>query len=217
MDFATARRNMVESQLRTTRVTDRRVLDAFGRIPREVFVPKARRSLAYVDEDLSLDNGRWLMEPVPLGRMIQEAAVGPGDNVLVVGAATGYAAAVLGDLANAVFALESDATLAKQAADTTTELALDNVVVVEGPLSAGWPKEGPYDVILIDGSVEEVPQTLLDQLGDHGRLIAVVVGDDGVGRATLYGKRAGVVSHRVLFDANIQPLPGFERPKSFVF
>lgn len=217
MDFALARRNMVESQLRTNKVTAPGVLDALRSIPRERFLPTSRRAQAYVDEHVEIAKDRWMMPPMPMARLIHEAWPQEKDNALVVGAGMGYSAAVLGRLCRSVFALESDAGLVKEMGEALTELALDNVVAVEGPLKQGYPKEGPYDVIILAGAVDEVPDTLIDQLAEGGRLMAIVNGDNGIGRAMLYGKRNGVTTPRTLFDATVKSLPGFQKAPAFVF
>lgn len=217
MDFAAARRNMVESQLRTNRVTEPLLLAAMSEIPRERFVPEGRTALAYVDEDLPIGSGRYLMEPMVLGRLLQEARPDKDDAALCIGCGTGYSAAVLARLCGAVVALESDAGFAEKASAIFANLGIDNAVVVGGPLDEGWPKEAPYDVIIFDGAVASVPSTVLDQLGEGGRLVAVRRRGNGVGRGTLWLKRGGVVSHRDLFDASVPILPGFENRTGFVF
>lgn len=217
MDFAVARRNMVESQLRTNKVTDEELLSAMRDIPRELFVPAQRRDLAYIDEDILVANGRYMMEPMVLARLLQGLQVQSSDAVLVVGAGTGYSAAIAGRLAASVFALENDATLSTLASQTLTDMAMDNVVVVDGDLVDGYPSQAPYNVIIVDGSIEQLPDTILDQLAEGGRLGAILVGDDGIGRATIYWKQRGIISHRSLFDANVQILPGFKKTPGFVF
>ena len=207
---------MVESQIRTNKVTDQRVITAFEAVPRELFVDEAKRGFAYVDEDLEVAVGRYLMEPMVLARLLQAAAPQPGDIVLDIGCASGYSAAVLARLADSVVALESDEALAAQASETLVELGIDNVAVVAGSLEEGYPSEGPYDVIFVGGAIETVPSGLLDQLKDGGRLVAVV----GYGRAalaTLYTKSDGDIGSRPEFDADVRPLPGFRKAKAFVF
>ena len=182
MDFTIARRNMVACQIRPNNVTDARVLDAMGMLPRERFVPKGRQTIAYIDEDVEIAPGRFLMEPVTAGRLIDSAAIGATDNVLVIAPGTGYVAAVAGRLGGSIFALEQDSDLAQRMNTLITDMALDNVVIVEGPHAEGWAKEAPYDVILIDGCLPEVPETLTEQLDEGGRLVAVI-GTTGAGRA----------------------------------
>lgn len=221
-DFTAARMKMVDNQLRTQSVTDYEVLAAMGAVPRERFLPAASRSLAYIDSDLAIKAAtpggpaRYMMEPAPLARLMQLAEVGKTDVVLVVGCGTGYSAAVLARLADSVVALEEDAELAANAAEVLADLGVDNVAVVTGPLETGYPSEAPFDVIFVDGSVEVVPAALLDQLRDGGRAVAVV----GYGRsaeATLFRRSSNDLGRRIAFDADVQPLPGFRKPKAFVF
>ena len=221
-DFTVARTKMVDNQLRTQNVTDYEVLAAMGEVPREQFVPRASRALAYIDRDIMVKAAgpdgpaRYLMEPAPLARLVQLAEVEAGDVALVVGCGTGYSAAILARLAGSVVALESDAELAARASETLAEQGIDNVSVVTGTLQDGYPAEAPYDVIFVDGAVEEVPTVLLDQLKDAGRLVAVV----GYGRsasATQFRRSGEDIGSRVAFDADVQPLPGFRKTKAFVF
>jgi protein-L-isoaspartate(D-aspartate) O-methyltransferase len=216
-DYATARRNMIECQLRPNGVTDARVLRAIAETPRELFVPASRRSVAYVDEDVEIGHGRCLIEPMAFARMVAHAAVQPGDIVLDIGCGSGYSTAVLSRLANTVVAVEEVAGLAAEANDTMTELAIGNAVVVTGPLAAGWAGEAPYDAILIGGAVEEIPQPIVDQLGEGGRLMAVVRPGPGPGRMTLLLKSAGSISRTELHDASIPLLDAFRRAPGFVF
>ena len=217
VDFATARWNMVESQLRTNKVTDLRVLDAFESVPRELFVPEPLRGIAYVDEDVALGGGRFVMEPRVLARLLQAAQLGPEDMALDLGCGSGYATAILSRLVATVVALEDDAALAETANRTLDTLEIDNAVVVEGPLAEGYPKQAPYNVILLGGAVAEIPATIADQLAEDGRLVAVVSAGPGLGRATLMRKDGGVTSSRVLYDATLPVLPGFEAAPGFVF
>ena len=220
-DFAEQRIKMVDGQIRTTDVTDIPLLDAMLAVPREDFVPARRRALAYIDEDLLISGeagkgARYLMEPSPFAKLVQLAAIRPGDFILDVGAGTGYSAAILSRLASSVIALESDAALADQATATLAGLGYDNVAVVKGPLQAGYPSQAPYDVIFVGGCVEELPDALLAQLKEGGRLIAVE-GGGNAGVARLYVKSNGIVSGRRAFNAAVKPLPGFERVRVFEF
>jgi protein-L-isoaspartate(D-aspartate) O-methyltransferase len=217
MDFERARRNMVESQLRPNSVTDAAVLAAMGSLPRELFLSESLRPIAYVDEGLEIAPGRCIMEPQCLARLVQAAAPKSGDVALVVGAGTGYAAAVLARLCDTVFALESDSALAASAINLLSELALDNVVVVEGPLREGLPKQGPFNVILVNGGVGDLSDTLPAQLAVGGRLVAVLDDGGSVGRANLVQRAAEGVSRRALFDATVQMLPEFKIEAGFVF
>ena len=217
VDFAAARLNMVESQLRTNKVTHAALLDAFESTPREVFVPESRRGIAYVDEDIEIGPGRYLMEPMVLARLLQAANPGPADVVLDIGCGTGYATALVARLAATVVALEDDPDLAAIATRTLAELGVDNAVVVTGNLSEGYPAQAPYNVILIDGGVAEVPEAISRQLADGGRLITVVKDSGNIGRATLVERFGDVISGRVLFDAAVPVLPVFQKAPGFVF
>jgi len=173
-DFAVARHNMVESQIRTNRVTDPALLDALAALPRELFVPAERRGTAYIDEDLRLSGERFMMEPMVLARLLQ-------------------------------------------AAETLGRLAIDNAIVVEGKLADGYPKHGPYDIILVNGAVAEFPPALLDQLAEGGRLVGVRRPGQGPGAAMLMLKRHGAVAGRALFEAATPYLPGLAPRPRFVF
>lgn len=222
IDYAAARLNMVESQLRTNKVTDAAVLDAFLNVPRERFVPPALRGIAYVDDDIPLPGGRSLMEPMVLARLLQLAAIGTSDKVLEIGCATGYASALLGRIAASVTALESDQRMAAQARALLKELGCTAVTVVEGKLTDGWRANAPYDVILINGAVGTIPSTISDQLAEGGRLVCVLLAESGptgtgLGEAVVMTRAEGVLSNRPVFDAAVHALPGFERVASFVF
>lgn len=216
MDYAVARQHMVDSQIRTNKVTDERLIEAIRTLPRERFVPEPLRPRSYVDDDIELAPGRYLMEPMVTGRLIQAAGVKATDMALVVGAATGYAAALLAKLANTVVALEADGALGQRASTAFAELGIDNAAVVEGPHAAGCAKHAPYDVIFLDGAIEQLPQAIIDQLGEGGRIVGVAI-EGGIGRAMLWQKSGGILSKRILFDANVTPLPGFSLPARFVF
>jgi len=217
MNYAAARHNMVENQIRTNRVTDPAILSALENTPREVFVPKQLRGVAYVDDGLDLGSGRSLMEPLTFARLLQTAEITETEVVLDVGCGSGYSAAVLSRLASTVVAVESDADLAEQAKSRLAELSVDNVALVAGPLNAGDAAHGPYDVIVIEGAVAEIPAALTAQLADGGRLVAVVAGEKGLGRATLVARVGDVLSSRVVFDATAALLPGFNAKSGFRF
>src|SRR6185312_13026628 len=180
-DYAAARRNMVDSQLRTNRITDAGLLAAMGEVPREAFVPPQLAGVAYVDEDISIGQGRYLMEPMVLGRLLQAARIQPSDMVLDIGCATGYSSAIAAKLAATVIALESDSALARAAEGNFAKLRIDNVVVQRDELRVGCPRHAPFDVILIQGSVSEIPAAIAAQLGEGGRLVAVVAPPDRTG------------------------------------
>jgi protein-L-isoaspartate(D-aspartate) O-methyltransferase len=220
-DFSELRVKMVDGQVRTTDVTSLPLLEAMLAVPREAFVPDSRKPLAYIDENILIsDKGgpdtRYLMKPSPFAKLVQLAEVGSNDNVLDVGAGTGYSAAVLSRLAKSVVALESDSSLADRAASTLSSLGYDNVSVVRGGLKAGHKSGAPYDVIFAGGSVEELPETLLAQLAEGGRLV-VVEGHGNAGVARIYLKSNGVATGRRAFNAAVKPLPGFESAPAFEF
>ena len=215
-DFAAARLNMVLSQLEPNRVTDAAVVAAMSEVPRERFVPEGLAGVAYVDEDIQVAPGRYLMEPMVFARLLQAAAPRPQELVLDLGCATGYSAAVLAKLTATVVAMESDDELAARATETLAALAIDNAAVITGALAEGRADQGPYDLIVIEGSVPDVPGALADQLAEGGRLVAVI-GAGPMGKATLVERGDAVLSRRVLFDAATPPLPGFDTAPAFTF
>lgn len=216
-DFAAVRHNMVENQIRPNRITDPRIIEAMEAVPRELFVPKPLRGLAYIDEDLEIVPGRYLMEPMVMARLLQAAEIGPGDVVLDIGCATGYGPAILARLAATVVGLESDPALAERATARLAELGADSVAVVTGPLEAGYAEQAPYNVIVIEGAVEAVPEAITDQLAEGGRLVCVVTGRRAVGKAMVFLRLHGAISRRCEFDAAVPPLPGFQSPPVFEF
>lgn len=257
MDFATARRKMVDNQVRPNDVTDLRLVAAMQEIPRERFVPADKAAIAYVEGDILIDEflrrsaamlgipreryaaadkgatafverdlladddrpgqgSRFLLTPMVLARLIQAADVKDTDRVLDVACGTGYSTAILAALAGSVVALEQERALADWAARLLKELGVANAKLVSGPFLAGWLAEAPYDAILINGAVEYVPEALLAQLNGGGRLVTVV-GGAPIGKAMLYKRSSGDVSGRPIFDATVPILPGFARPKAFVF
>tara|TARA_R110002110_G_scaffold3305_7_gene16883 strand:+ start:14710 stop:15360 length:651 start_codon:yes stop_codon:yes gene_type:complete len=216
MDFERARRNMIDSQVRPNRVTDIAVIDAMASVPRELFLPKARQGIAYVDEDIDLGDGRYMLEPMVFARLLQAAEIRPTDAVLDVACASGYSSAVIGRFAAAVVGLESNSDFATAASKTMIDMNADNAVIVEGELIAGYAKQAPYDVIFINGSIEAEPADLLSQLGEGGRMVAVMKGESG-GAARLWEKRAGRITARTLFDAGVPLLKEFAKTPEFVF
>jgi protein-L-isoaspartate(D-aspartate) O-methyltransferase len=208
-DFAAARAAMVESQLRPQGVTDAAVLGAMGTVPREAFLPPETRPLAYVDRAVLMGDGRFLPAPTVLGALLDQMMPVRGQKALVVGAGTGYSAAVLDAIGLQVVALESSAALADQARANGLE-------VVEGPLEDGCKKAAPYDQILIDGAVEYIPEAIVDQLANGGRLGTALV-DRGITRLVVGRKAAGAFGYLSLTDAGVPALPGFARPRAFTF
>jgi protein-L-isoaspartate(D-aspartate) O-methyltransferase len=216
-EFGAARAHMIESQLRPNKVMDGRVLGAFAEIRREFFVPEHLRAVAYIDADLPIGGGRYLMEPMVVARLLQAAMIERTDTILIIGAGTGYEAAVAAMLARSVIALEDNPELARRARSALVDHSIASVSVVEGPLSQGYRPRAPYDVILFCGTVVEVPSEIDSQLAEGGRLLATVKSASGIGRATLRTRTGGVVAQRVLFDAATPLLPGFSPKPAFVF
>ena len=215
--FEVSRSHMLESQLRPNKVTDDWVLNAFASIKRELFVPEQLRPVAYIDEDLPLGGGRYLTKPMVAARLLQAAAIARTDAALIVGAGTGYEAALTAMLARNVLALEEDTDLARHARTALVEHAIASVSVVEGPLHEGYRPRAPYDVVLFGGGVVEIPPDIAAQLADRGRLLAVIKPVNGVGRATITTRTGGVLAQRVIFDAGTPFLPGFAPKPVFEF
>ncbi|MEO5774488.1 MAG: protein-L-isoaspartate O-methyltransferase [Sphingomicrobium sp.] len=208
-NYAAARRLMVESQLRPQGVTDAGVLEAMGAVERETFAPAEARALAYADRSLALGGGRYLCAPAAIAQLLTQLAPVPGERALVVGAATGYSAALLARVGLNVTAVESDPGLAAQAR------AL-GIAVVEGNLDRGHKAEAPYELILIDGAIEHVPAAIVDQLADGGRLGTALI-ERGITRLIVGRKTGGAFGYLSINDAGVPALPGFSRPPTFTF
>nr|WP_255696744.1 protein-L-isoaspartate O-methyltransferase [Sandaracinobacteroides sayramensis] len=206
---------MIDSQLKPCGVVSPRVSAAFFAVPREAFVAAGRRGLAYVDAPQPLKPGRELLAPLSLGLLVEHAEIQPNDKVLIVGTGSGYSAAIVSQLSNSVVALESDSELAAEARDNLAAYA--EVRVVEGPLEKGWAEAAPYSLILIDGAVEELPVELIAQLAEGGRLLAIVVGSDGVSRAAKGIRRAGLLPLEPFAEAPGAVLPSFGKAPAFQF
>ena len=214
-DYARRRTTMVDTQVRPSDVTKFPIIEAMLKVPRELFVPAERREAAYVGENIDLGGGRVVLEPRTLAKMLDAVDIQPDELVLDIGAGHGYSSALAAHLAEAVVALEEVPDLAKEAERALAEAGADNVAVVEGPLTDGAPKHGPYDVILVEGAVQHMPETITDQLKDGGRIVAVFLeGTLGVVRV---GYRADdQVTWRFSFNAGAPVLPGFEARQAFV-
>ena len=215
MDYDAARYRMIQNQIRTNRVTDPSIIAAMSVLPRERFLPEALRGIAYVDEDIPLGGGRYLIEPLTTALLLQAAEIDSDDVVLEVGAGCGYGTAIIARLASVVVALESDPGLAAHAAAALADLG--TATVVTGPLREGWPAQAPYDAIVIGGAVASVPDTLTGQLADGGRLVAVVSSGRGMGCGTLFLRCGDTVSRRPLFDAATPLLTEFAPELTFRF
>ena len=206
-NYSSMRAAMVESQLRTSDVDDQRVIAVMAKVPRENFVPVERRAMAYVDRPIPLSGGRALNPPLATGRLLKEAQIVPGDKVLLIGAATGYAAALLAQLGAQVTAVEEEGG---------TDIAVPGVSVVRGALHAGAADGAPYDILFIDGAVEEVPAALVEQLAEGARVVTGIV-DRGVTRLSSGRMVGGMLGLSSLTDTEMVVLPGFGAPKGFMF
>ena len=215
-DATTARRLMVDGQIRTADVTDAALLDAMLTVPREQFLPPTLAPLAYVDADIQVGKGRALLRPMVLAKLLQAADIRAGERVLDIGCATGYSAAILARLGASVVALEEDADLAKAARSALAGAGVTNSEVVIGPLAAGWPAGAPYDLILLDGAAEIVPEALGAQLKPEGQLIGIG-GRPPALKGMIYRFIEGRFVGLPVFDAAAVLLPGFRAPLSFVF
>lgn len=221
-EYKDMRRRMVDNQLRTRDITDYRILDAMGTVPRELFVPKARRPFAYSDGDIEVkpadETGpaRYLISAQVFGKLVQLADIDKSDIVLVVGCASAYATAVLARIANSVVGVEGDEALANAASETLVAQGIDNAAIVAGDPTKGLASEGPFDVIVIEGAVDEIPEALKEQLKDGGRLVCVR-GRGGAAEAVCAVCSEGEVSARPAFNACVPTLPGFEKASEFAF
>lgn len=219
-DFATARQKMVDGQVRPSDVTDNRILDAMLAVPREAFVPVSQLALAYLDLDLDISDGksakRFLIKPVVIARMLQAAEIRPTDRVLVAGTATGYTAALVASLAGQVTATEIDPAQAAKAAEVLTRLGLSNVTFRTTAPADGDSANAPYDIVVLDGATEVMPEQLCRQLKEGGRLVGVFATAKPP-RAMIVTHNRGDFGHRALFDATVPVLPGFERLPAFIF
>lgn len=213
-NFSRMREAMVASQLRTNAVSDQRVVAAMARVPREEFLPESQRSLAYRDTAVPIAHGRAANVPIATGKLLTQAQLRPTDHVLLIGAAGGYTAAVLALLAKDVVAVESDGALAAIARTALASYA--NVQLVEGDLTVGAPAHAPYDVLVIDGAVQHVPQALVDQLRPGGRIVAGL-DDRGVTRLASGVRSEGGFGLSPFADIDCVVLPGFAGPKAFTF
>jgi len=218
--FSTARQKMVDGQVRPSDVTDIRIIDAMLAVPREAFVPDSKRALAYLDLDLEVGDagsaGRFLIKPAVLAKMLQAAEIKETDHVLVVGCATGYAAAVIAKFARSVTATESEPALAAKARDILAQNGCGNVAVKTAAAADGDQANAAFDVIVLNGATEIVPEKLYGQLRDGGRLVGVFAMSRPA-RATIVARSHGDFGNRALFDAAVPVLPGMERLPAFVF
>ena len=215
-DYAAARQHMINSQIRTNDVTDPAILASFRAVPREIFVPIAQRSLAYSDVHIKTDDGRYLIRPRDFSKMVDAANIMPTDIVLDIACGRGYSSAILAALCETVLGLDDNDEHVQHATDLLNKANISNAAIVKGDLKSGAREHGPFDVIMVSGSVAEVPKTWLDQLANGGRLVAVIQ-NGPVGRVTVYTRVGDAVGERVVFDASVPMLSGFQPSQEFVF
>lgn len=217
MDFTLARFNMLEGQIKTNRVTDPYVIEAMGAVPREQFVPTAKQGYAYIDDAIDLGNARALLEPMVFARMLEAAELQKSDIVLDIACATGYSTAVLAKIASTVIGVENNETFAKEATDKLNALNIDNAVIVQNPLPQGYEKQGPYDVIIVNGAIDTIPEQLKQQLNEGGRLIIAQQNSSVLCTISVYTRQGDVFSKRDILEAGVHSLHDFDVEKGFVF
>jgi protein-L-isoaspartate(D-aspartate) O-methyltransferase len=217
MDFDLAREIMVDSQIRPNDVTDPRIVSAFLSTPREVFVPNARKGVAYSELEITTSPGRALWIPRDTAKLIKMAAIQPSDVVLVVGAGAGYEAALISHLADTVIALEETTQLVEAMSQRFAAIGVDRAAPVDGPLAKGLPGQAPFDVIYVAGMVEVLPDAWAEQLRDGGRMVAVIADEGGMGRGKVFTKAGNTVSAREGFDCCPPRFTAFDRKPSFSF
>lgn len=214
-DYAARRTMMVDTQVRPSDVTKFPIIDAMLAVPREVFVPQGMREAAYMGENLSLGGGRVMLEPRTLAKMLDALDVKPSDVILDLGCGFGYSTAVLARLAEFVVAVEDDPARVEEAQTILSENGVDNAAVMQGPLAEGAARSGPYDVIMVQGAVEQVPDALIVQLRDGGR-IGCIFAEGALGVVRVGHKTDGRLHWRFSFNAGAPVLPGFARADVFV-
>jgi len=215
-DHSAERQHMIDGQLLPNDVTDENVIEAIKNVNREVFVPEGRKGVAYLDKSIKVTEGRYLLEPLAFAKLLSSAEIREDELVLDIATATGYSSAVFSNLVEAVVSIEENKELAKIATDNLAQEACDNVAVINAPHKQGLAKQGPYDLIFVNGMIDEVPLSLLEQLNDEGRILCFL-NQDGFGRAALITYIDKIVGVRVLFDAAAPKLEGFEKAKRFEF
>ena len=205
---------MINSQIRTNDVTDAALLSAFKSVPREAFVPASKKALSYSDVHIHTGESRYILRPRDYSKMLDAADIKPTDIVLDIACGRGYSTAILAGVAETVVGLEDDEARVDQASELLLTADVTNAAIVKGDLKSGAREHGPFDVILVNGSVSEVPSTWLDQLANGGRLVAVVQ-NGPIGRVSVFKRAGNAIGERVVFDASVPPLPGFSRAKEF--
>ena len=213
-DFKTRRKIMVDTQIRPSDVTKFPIIDAFLSVPREKFVPDGKREASYIGENLQIGHSRVILDPRTLAKLLEAIDVQKDDLVLDIGTGLGYSSAVISLIAEVVIAVEDDISLAGEAEEILSEIGADNVVVQVSKLKDGAPEHGPYDVIILQGGVEEIPGSILKQLKNGGRVGAIFI-EEGLGTAKIGFKLNGKISWRYSFNASAPVLPGFFKQKDF--
>lgn len=211
------RENMVDGQILPNKVTHPALINSMSRLPREYFVAESRRTVAYLDADIEIAPNRYLMKPWVFARLVQALTPTMDDIGLYIGCGSGYGVAVLASLCSMVIGLECDAGLAKRASGLFVDLEIDNAVIVEGSLEQGYAEQGPYDLILLEGAVADVPTVILEQLTESGRLVTVISSGECLGEATIISRVGKAYGRHILFNAAPSPLPGFEVSAEFTF
>jgi protein-L-isoaspartate(D-aspartate) O-methyltransferase len=218
MNYKLARKNMVENQIRANKVTDTKIIDAFSNVEREIFVPESYREISYNDEDIRLSRNRFMMKPMILARLFQSLSLNGNENILHIGSNSGYASAILSQLCHAVISIESDKKLYEKSINIFSEIGFDNVVPLHGPMEVGVPKESPFDVIFIEGTLEEKPKALFNQLNNNGKLVVVLKPSNvNIGKANLFFKLNNEIGNEILFDAQVSKLSIFKSKPKFNF
>jgi len=215
-DYSAARSHMIDSQIRTSDVTDLALLKAFRTVSREDFVPQNQKALAYGDAHIDLGEERVMLRPRDLAKMIQAADIKPSDVVLDIACGRGYSSAVMSRLAETVVGLENTDEAVAKATEKLVDANVENCAVVQGELKAGASEHGPFNVIFVNGAVSSVSKSWLDQLANNGRLICIIQ-NGPVGRASVYTRSGSAIGDRVIFDTHAPIIPGFEREPAFVF
>ena len=218
MNYKLARKNMVENQIRANKVMDTKIIDAFSNVEREIFVPESYREISYNDEDIRLSRNRFMMKPMILARLFQSLSLNGNENILHIGSNSGYASAILSQLCHAVISIESDKKLYEKSINIISEIGFDNVVPLHGSMEFGVPKESPFDVIFIEGALEEKPKALFDQLNNNGKLVVVLKPSNvNIGKANLFFKLNNEIGNEILFDAQVTKLSIFKSKPKFNF
>ena len=215
-DFKAARHHMVESQIRTSDVTDLKVIKAFRNFSRENFVPKIHRALAYGDAHIDLGSGRVMIRPRDFAKMVQAAKIVASDIVLDIACGRGYSTAILAQLSDTVVGLESNEADVVRATDVLTDAEVTNAAVVQGKLTDGAAKHGPFDVIFVNGAIPEVPEIWTNQLAENGRLVCLIQSGP-IGQVRVYKKINNIIGETIVFDASAPTIPGFEKKEVFDF